>query len=147
MNYESLVGNLAVSGYCQTSLFYRRRQLLRIDNLHFAFAVEFDFRGESKVRYLDPHVVIEKHVPELQISVDDALIVDVSAPLHQLAQVVPHFRFHQRLTVLQHVYERLWTKDNQDDFYATRSNVELECLLNLVIVRKSQKLEHVNTQA
>ena len=37
----------------------------------------------------------------------DTLTVRISASLDQLAQVVAHFRFRQRLPVLEDVHERL----------------------------------------
>ena len=72
-------------------------------NLHFLLSVVADAGGEAEVGDFELHPLVEEHIAEFEVPVDDVPAVDVFDPLHQLLKVVPHFRLRQRLPLLQHV--------------------------------------------
>lgn len=61
----------------------------------------------SRLTYLDLHVVIEEDVPELEISVDDPVVVQVVDALQQLCHVVAGLWFRQRLPALVELQQGL----------------------------------------
>ena len=63
--------------------------------------------GQSEVADLDGHILGEEHVAEFEVAVDDARRVDVTQPVHQLAQVEADLGLRQRLAVFHHVHQTL----------------------------------------
>ena len=61
-------------------------------NLHFLLSWMFNSRGKTEVSDLDVHVIVEQHVSELQVSVDDVLSVDVACSVYELRNKVTYFR-------------------------------------------------------
>lgn len=61
----------------------------------------------SRLTYLDLHVVVEKDVPELEISVDDAVFVQVMDALQQLCHVVASLGFSHSLPALVELQQGL----------------------------------------
>ena len=75
--------------------------------LHFLLSLVLHLGGQPKVTNLDLHVLIEQHVAQLEVAVDDFLLVDVASALYQMFEVVAHLRLRQRLPVLQHMDQGL----------------------------------------
>lgn len=58
----------------------------------------------------DLHVVIEEDVPQLQVSVNDPVLVQVMDPFEKLCHVVAGFRFGHSLTALVQLQQGLEEK-------------------------------------
>ena len=58
-------------------------------------------RGQAQVSHLDPHARVDEEVPELQVSVNDQVRVQVLERADELAQVVARLKLGQLLAALQ----------------------------------------------
>lgn len=58
----------------------------------------------------DLHVVVEEDVPQLQVSVNDPVVVQVMDPFEKLCHVVASFRFSHSLTALVQLQQGLEEK-------------------------------------
>lgn len=61
----------------------------------------------SGLTYLDLHVVVEEDVPELEVPVDDAVLVQVVDALQQLCHVVASLGFGHGLAALVELQQGL----------------------------------------
>lgn len=86
----------------------------------FSIAQEIVRYETKQITYLDLHVVVEEDVPELQISVDDAVDVKVMDALQQLCHIVAGLGLGHRLSTL----------------------VELQQGLEILHFKKKRKKEH-----
>lgn len=62
---------------------------------------------QKQITYLDLHVVVEEDVPELQVSVDDAVDVQVMDALQQLCHIVASLGLSHRLSTLVELQQGL----------------------------------------
>ena len=75
--------------------------------LHFLFSLIIDSSRKAKIGNFELHVVIEQHISQLEISVDDIAVMYMLDTTDELTHIVPHLWFRQGLSVFQHVYQRL----------------------------------------
>ena len=71
-------------------------------------------RGQSEISNLDSHVSREEHVAQLQVSVQNALAVDVVTPGGDLEEVVFHLGLGEELSHLGDVEQSLLGSQLQD---------------------------------
>ena len=59
----------------------------------FLLTIEVELGGESEITELDLHFVVEEEVTQLQVSVDDAVLVEVLQCVNDLSSVTLYFKF------------------------------------------------------
>ena len=52
-----------------------------------AITLAFNFSGQSKITYFAVHLLVDQNIPQFQIPVDYALLVDIDHGLDDLADV------------------------------------------------------------
>ena len=76
-------------------------------NSSFLFAVEIEFGGESEISQLNHHFIVDKQVTQLQVSMDNAVGVEVSQSIDDLQSVALDFELMQSFPSLQQLIHAL----------------------------------------
>ncbi len=75
-------------------------------NCSLSFPVKHNFRGKSKVSYFHFHLVFQKQVSQLQISMNNLLRMHILCRFHNLSQIIFRFHITQSFPSLDHIVER-----------------------------------------
>jgi len=76
--------------------------------LLFALAFKVNTCGKTEIADLQLHVVIQKQIAQLQISVDDFVVVQILTSQNNLTHEITGFRLSDGLSSLVHFHERLF---------------------------------------
>ena len=69
-------------------------------SLHFLLALILHSCGQPKVSQFDFHLLVEQHVAEFEVPMDDAVAMDVTAAIHQVHHMKAGLWLRQCLTAL-----------------------------------------------
>jgi hypothetical protein len=78
-----------------------------VRRLLFPVTLVQDDGRQAKIADLDLHVMAQKNIAELQVTMDDLVVVHERARFHDLPHVVSHLWFCQSFAPLDHFHEGL----------------------------------------
>ncbi len=82
-----------------------------------ALTVEFKFSCETEITNLDLHLVVKEEVTKLEISMDDAMTVQVLHSGADLVDVALDFEFVQALSASEQLIQRLVLAQLKEDVH------------------------------
>ena len=106
-----------------------------------ALTIELEFRGQTEITDFDLHFVVQEEVTELQISVDDAMTVEVLDSRADLVDVALNLELVQSLTPTQKLVERLVLAELKQDVDVLGVLEEVLEADNVVLVQRAMNLD------
>ena len=86
-------------------------------NSSLALAIELKLRCETEVTYLDLHLIVEEQVTELEITMDDAMRVEILQSINHLLSVAFDLQLVESLSALQQFIHALILAQLKQDIH------------------------------
>lgn len=106
-----------------------------------ALTVEFKLGCETKITNLDLHLVVKEEVTKLEISMDDAMTVQVLHSSADLVDVALDLEFVQALTASEQLIQRLVLAQLKEDVHILSVFKEVLEADDVVLVERAMNLD------
>ncbi len=106
-----------------------------------ALTVEFKFGCETEITNLDLHLVVKEEVTKLEISMDDAMTVQVLHSGADLVDVALDFEFVQALSASEQLIQRLVLAQLKEDVHILSVFKEVLEADDVVLVKRAMNLD------
>lgn len=103
--------------------------------------VELELGSETEITYFDFHLVVKEQVTELQISMDDAMTVEVLDGSADLVDVALDFEFVESLTSTQELIQRLILAELEEDVNILGVLEEVLETYDVVLMKRAMNLD------
>ena len=103
-------------------------------NSSLALAIEVNLRSEPEIPHFNLHLFIDKEVAKFQISVNNAVLVQILQSIHDLQCVALHLEFVQSFPALEQVVQRLILANFQQDVNIFRVLEEMLELADVLVL-------------
>ena len=106
-----------------------------------ALTIEFKFGCETEITNLDLHLVVKEEVTKLEISMDDAMTVQVLHSSADLVDVALDLEFVQALTASEQLIQRLVLAQLKEDVHILSVFKEVLEADDVVLVERAVNLD------